>query len=54
MVWTSLPRVPKRFFMRFIKNYHAFDINLFWKDISENAVLRTEAWLSQQQDRHGF
>ncbi len=47
MVWTSLPRVPKRFFMRFINNYHAFDINLFWKDISENALLRTETWLNQ-------
>ena len=25
MIWASLPRVPKRFFMSFIKNYHAFD-----------------------------
>jgi len=47
MIWASLPKVPKRFFMSFIKNYHAFDINLFWKDISENAVLRREQWLSR-------
>ena len=48
MVWATVPRVPKRFFMSFIKNYHAFDINLFWKDISENAELRTQKWLNEQ------
>lgn len=53
MVWSTVPLVPKRFLMRFIKNYHAFDINLFWKDISDNAVLRTEAWLNQQQEDYG-
>ena len=53
MVWAAVPKVPKRFFMSFIKNYHAFDINLFWKDISDNAVLRTEAWLNQHKDDYG-
>ncbi|MGA0987945.1 MAG: DUF3089 domain-containing protein [Flavobacteriaceae bacterium] len=53
MVWATVPKVPKRFFMSFIKNYHAFDINLFWKDISDNAVLRTEAWLNQHQGDYG-
>ena len=53
MVWATVPKVPKRFFMSFIKNYHAFDINLFWKDISDNAVLRTEAWLNQHKDDYG-
>jgi hypothetical protein len=46
MVWATVPKVPKRFFMSFIKNYHAFDINLFWKDISDNAELRTQNWIN--------
>lgn len=54
MVWSTVPKVPKRFFMSFIKNYHAFDINLFWKDISDNAELRTRTWLNQHQEQHGF
>jgi len=52
MIWASLPKVPKRFFMSFIKNYHAFDINLFWKDVSENAVLRRDQWLARNASRY--
>jgi hypothetical protein len=52
MIWASLPKVPKRFFMSFIKNYHAFDINLFWKDISENAVLRRDQWLAKNASQY--
>ena len=49
MVWCSVPKVPKRFLMSFIKNYHFADINLFWGDIQENAILRTEAWFNQNK-----
>ena len=52
MIWASLPKVPKRFFMSFIKNYHAFDINLFWKDISENAKLRRDRWLAKNASQY--
>jgi len=52
MIWASLPKVPKRFFMSFIKNYHAFDINLFWKDVSENAVLRRDQWLARNASQY--
>ena len=38
LLWTTLPKVPKRFLMSFIKNYHFADINLFWKDIEENSI----------------
>ena len=31
-------------FIIFIKNYHFADINLFWKDIQENALIRTDNW----------
>ncbi len=47
MIWSTLPKVPKRFFLSFIKNYHFADINLFWADIQNNAVNRSEAWFQQ-------
>ena len=45
MLWSSLPRIKKRFFLSFIKNYHFADVNLFWKDIEQNALLRTQQWI---------
>ncbi|TCI85049.1 DUF3089 domain-containing protein [Tenacibaculum sp. M341] len=45
LVWSSNPKFPLRFFMSFLKNYHAGDINLFWQDIRENALLRTNTYL---------
>ena len=47
MVWSTNPKFPGRLFMSFMKNYHIGDINLFWQDINENAVLRTKTWLEQ-------
>lgn len=46
LVWSSLPKIPNRFFMSFIKNYHFADVNLFWKDIQQNALLRVEQWFA--------
>jgi hypothetical protein len=47
MIWSSVPRIPKRFLLSFVKNYHFADINLFWGNIEENAVVRTQAWLNK-------
>lgn len=47
IVWSTNPKFPARFFMSFMKNYHVGDINLFWKDIQQNAELRTKTWLSK-------
>ena len=44
MVWSIVPKIPKRFLLSFVKNYHFADINLFWADIEQNAVLRTKKW----------
>lgn len=44
LVWSTNPKFPLRFFMSFLKNYHAGDINLFWQDIKENSILRTKSW----------
>ena len=49
MLWTTLPRFPLRVFIMFKKNYHVGDVNLFWKDIQENAELRTKSWLDNQK-----
>jgi hypothetical protein len=49
IVWSTNPKFPLRFFMSFIKNYHAGDINLFWLDIKENAELRTKTWLEKNR-----
>ena len=40
LVWSYLPRIPKRLFLLMKKNYHAADINLFWKDIEINSINR--------------
>ncbi len=44
LVWSYLPRIPKRLFLIIKKDYHAADINLFWKDIEINAVNRLNNW----------
>ncbi|RPG59695.1 MAG: DUF3089 domain-containing protein [Flavobacteriales bacterium TMED235] len=49
MLWSTLPKIKKRFLLSFIKNYHFADINLFWKDIQHNAVVRTNNWLKSNQ-----
>ena len=47
LIWSSNPKFPLRFFMSFLKNYHAGDINLFWKDIQQNAELRVNTFLKE-------
>ena len=44
LVWSSVPKVPKRFFLSFIKNYHFADINLFWEDIRIDVIRRFRNW----------
>ena len=44
LVWTSIPKVPNRFLLSFIKNYHYADINLFWSDIQQNTIDRLKSW----------
>ena len=47
LVWSSNPKFSMRLFMSLIKNYHSGDINLFWQDIRENAMLRLKTYLEQ-------
>ena len=47
LIWSTNPKFPMRFLMSFIENYHSGDINLFWQDIRENALLRTKTWIKK-------
>lgn len=44
LIWSTTPKFPGRLFMSFMKNYHVGDINLFWKDIQQNAELRANTY----------
>ncbi len=44
ILWSSVPKIPGRFFLSLVKNYHYADINLFWLDISENSQNRVDQW----------
>ncbi len=48
LIWSTNPKFPLRFFMSFLKNYHAGDINLFWLDIRDNAGLRLKTYLENR------
>ena len=50
LLWTTLPKIPGRFFLSLIQDYHFADINLFWKDIEENAITRVNAWYQKKND----
>jgi len=49
ILWASVPKIPKRFLLSFVKNYHFADVNLFWADIQENAQLRVSSWLKNNK-----
>lgn len=47
LLWVSLPKVPKRFWVSFVKDYHRFDITFFWQDINLNIQQRVGAFLKK-------
>jgi hypothetical protein len=52
LLWVSLPKLPKRIFLFWIKSYHYADINLFWADIAANAQRRIAAWYTKNKKRY--
>ena len=45
LLWSSVPKgIKGSLLLKLIKNYHFGDVNLFWKDISENAKKRVESF----------
>ena len=47
MVWARTPKVPKRFSLSFVKDYHFADITIFWKDVRENTRMRIETFFAK-------
>jgi hypothetical protein len=44
VIWISTPRFPYRYLTLIMPNYHSGDVNLFWEDIRENALLRVKSF----------
>lgn len=50
VIWITTPHFPYRFMSFKMKHYHIGDINLFWEDIHQNALLRVQSYLSVTQN----
>ena len=50
ILWVAVPKVPNRILLRFIKNYHFADINLFWEDIRINSQDRIAAYFANHKE----
>ena len=47
LLWSSVPKgIKGNFLLKLINNYHFGDINIFWKDISENAKHRVNKFFN--------
>jgi hypothetical protein len=44
VIWISTPHFPYRYLTLIMPNYHSGDVNLFWEDIRENALLRVKSF----------
>ena len=49
-IWVTLPHFPYRYLSFTMKNYHVGDVNFFWEDIRENALLRCQNYLTRPTD----
>ena len=49
LIWATPPDIPGKLFLSMVKDYHFADINLFWKDISENSKIRVSKWLKMNK-----
>lgn len=49
IIWITTPHFPYRYLAFTMDHYHVGDVNLFWEDIRENALLRSEKFLEKRQ-----
>ena len=49
VIWITTPHFPFRYLSFTMKNYHVGDVNLFWEDIRQNAILRSETYLKLKE-----
>ncbi len=51
LLWSSVPRgIKGNIILKLIRNYHFGDINIFWKDISENAKNRVNSFFNLEKN----
>jgi len=50
VIWISTPHFPYRYLAFTMQNYHSGDVNLFWEDIRENALLRVKSYRLNQKN----
>ena len=48
ILWVNKPKFPWSFLFR-MRNYHVVDINFFWMNLRENALKRSQAYLTQER-----
>jgi hypothetical protein len=46
-IWVDRPRFPYGYLASTMANYHIADVNFFWEDIRQNALLRSAAYLKK-------
>jgi hypothetical protein len=44
VIWITTPKFPFRYLAFTMDNYHVGDVNLFWEDIRQNAILRVKSY----------
>jgi hypothetical protein len=52
VIWITTPHFPYRYLTFLMRNYHTGDVNLFWEDIRENALLRVKNYRSNRINFH--
>jgi hypothetical protein len=50
VIWISTPHFPYRYLIFTLRNFHTGDINLFWEDIRENALLRIQSYVTKKKE----
>lgn len=50
VIWITTPHFPYRYMSFTMKQYHIGDVNLFWEDIRQNSILRTEVFLKKRKE----
>ena len=54
VICISAPHFPYRYLSFIMKNYHVGDVNLFWEDIRENALLRNQTYSSKNKKAQAY
>ncbi len=48
VIWISTPKFPFRYLAFTMDNYHVGDVNLFWEDIRQNALIRVKSYFDSK------